>query len=117
MFLEKRLLLKEADALNTSRLSTELTPQVNTLSTELTPYTSPLSTELRTVPSELLNLPSDLKQELESLGLRTSPDNAKYLILRLCQVKPFKLTRIGLFIEEKCPLCKASLYYAFDQSR
>ncbi len=120
----KTIALKEADALNTSRLSTELTPQVNTLSTELTPYTSPLSTELRTVPSELLNLPSDLKQELESLGLRTSPDNAKYLILRLCQVKPFKLPELACLLKRNAhyvrhhyimPLIKAGkLEYVFS---
>lgn len=95
----KTIALKEARALNIP-LSTELTtPQVGVLSTELTLYTSPLSTELRTLPSELLNLPSDLKQELENLGLRTSPDNAKHLILRLCQVKPFKLPELACLLK------------------
>lgn len=109
----KKITLKETEASNTSSLSTELTPQVNAL-----------STELRTLPSELLNLPSDLKQELESLGLRTSPDHAKHLILRLCQVKPFKLPELACLLKRNAhyvrhhyimPLIKAGkLEYVFS---
>jgi len=120
----KMIALREAGALNISPLSTELTPQVNTLSTELTLYTSPLSTELKTLPSELLNLPSDLKQELESLGPRTSSDHAKHLILRLCQVKPFKLPELACLLKRNAhyvrhhyimPLIKAGkLEYVFS---
>lgn len=120
----KTITLKEAEALNISPLSTELTPQVDVLSTELTLYTSPLSTELSTQSSGLLNLPSDLKQELENLGLRTSSDHAKYLILRLCQVKSFKLPELACLLKRNAhyvrhhyimPLIKAGkLEYVFS---
>ena len=83
---------KEQVTPNTTLLSTELTPQIGGLSTELTPYTSPLSTEFQI-------LPSDLKEELEKLGPRISPDQAKYLILRLCEIKSFKLPELASLLK------------------
>ncbi len=39
---------------------------------------------------EFLEIPVDLKQELEKLGLRVSEKKVNALILKICAVKPFK---------------------------
>lgn len=79
-------------------LSTELTPQVSPLSAELTPQTSSLPTELKALSMEFLGIPSDLKQELEKLGLRASEKKIKSLILKICALKPFKLPEIAFLL-------------------
>jgi len=104
----KAIALKEEAASNTNPLSTELTPKVSALSAELTPQLSSLSTELTPcispLSTELFSLPLDLKDELERLGSRISPNRARELILKLCKIKTFKLPELS------CLLNKTSHY-------
>ena len=94
----KAIGFKEAGASKMSSLSTELTPQVSSLSAELTPQISSLSTELKVLSMEFLGIPSDLKQELEQLGLRASEKKVKSLILKICALKSFKLPEIAFLL-------------------
>lgn len=94
----KAIGLKEAGASKMSSLSTDLTPQVSSLSAELTPQISSLSTELKVLSMEFLGIPSDLKQELEQLGLRASEKKVKSLILKICALKSFKLPEIAFLL-------------------
>lgn len=95
----KTIALKEAEALSVNPLSTALTPQVSSLSSELTPNITALYSELTpnitALSSDLDSLPLDLKTALTSLGSRSSTDNIKNLILRLCTFKPFKLPELA----------------------
>lgn len=119
----KAIALKEAEASKISLLSTELTPQVSSLSAELTPQISFLPTELKALSMEFLGIPSDLKQELEKLGLRASEKKVKSLILKICALKPFKLPEIAFLLRRNAnyirenylmPLIKAEeLKYVF----
>lgn len=84
----KTIALKEAGASNISSLSTELTPQVK-----------PLSVESNSLSLELLEIPPELKKELESLGKRVSQVKIKHLILKLCEIKPRKLSEIAFFLK------------------
>lgn len=95
----KTIALKEAEVLNISPLSTELTPQVSSLSVELTPQVSPLSAELNPLSVEFLGIPADLSQELAKLGLRASEKKVKSLILKICAVKPFKLPEMAFLLK------------------
>ena len=94
----KAIALKEAEASKMSSLSTELTPQISPLSADLTPQISPLSAELNALSTEFLEILSDLKQELEKLGLRAPENKVKSLILKICAVKPFRLPEIAFLL-------------------
>lgn len=94
----KAIALKEAEASKMSSLSTELTPQISSLPAELTPQISSLSAELNALSTEFLEIPSDLKQELEKLGLRAPENKVKSLILKICALKPFKLPEIAFLL-------------------
>lgn len=103
----KTIELKEITTSEIVALSTELAPNIKDLSTEITPNIRDLSTELEAgLPAQhnrqtsmLIPLPSDLNHELESIGQRTSPDKVKYLILKLCKVKPFKLPELAILLK------------------
>lgn len=97
--LGKTVALKKAGASNISSLSAELTPQVKSLSLELTPQVKPLSVESNSLSLELLEIPPELKKELESLGKRVSQVKIKHLILKLCEIKPRKLSEIAFFLK------------------
>jgi ATP-dependent DNA helicase RecG len=70
---------KEIEASNAGFLPAESAPQVRPLS------------------EELLDMPVELKKELDSLGARATQDKVKSLILKLCAVKPLKLPEIAFF--------------------
>ena len=97
----KTIAFKEAQVTSKGALSTELAPQVSALSVELAPQVSALSVEL-------LEIPPNLKKELETLGLRASESNIKYLILKLCAVKPFKLPEIAFLLKRNANYVRES---------
>jgi ATP-dependent DNA helicase RecG len=95
----KTIALKEAESSNINPLSTELTSQVKSLSVELAPQVKSLSVESNSVSLELLEIPAELKKELETLGKRVSQAKIKHLILKLCEIKPRKLAEIAFFLK------------------
>lgn len=95
----KTIALKEAEALNIGNLSPGLPPQISPLPTELTPNTTALPSELNSLSSEFESLPLDLKTELAALGSRSSLEKINYLILRLCDLKPYKLPELSRLLK------------------
>jgi ATP-dependent DNA helicase RecG len=74
-------------------LPVELTPQIEALPVELTPQIEALPVELRS-----LELPQDIKKELEKLGPRASKAKIKALIIKICAIRPFKLPEIAFLL-------------------
>ncbi len=81
----------ESKASKMDSLHVELTPQVGVLSEELTP-------QVRVISEESLEVPVELKKELENLGSRASRDRINSLILKFCAIKPRKLPEIAIFL-------------------